>query len=174
MYSLQTHPFQSLCTPTVVQKWNTLKVCCPLSFENTNERRHSSCHLFISGAVGCLCLAVPCLGSGLHHCGFRVIINLLGLSSGPLVIWDCWVSIDKGHDKATQWWWRSRREKNRQRPSDEIKPDWKIRPLSSRERWGSWITHFSSLCKHLNSVLAHICFLVVNKSHIKSKKKTVD
>jgi len=97
---------------------------------HTNERSRGGCRSFITGAVGCPCLAVPCLGSGCLHCGLGVIINPLGLSRSPLVIWDCWVSICKGHDdKATRRWRRSRRGRI-DTLTDELKSNWKIRPLS--------------------------------------------
>ena len=103
---IQTFPL----IPNIFVLWqlcksgNTLKVCCPLCFsKHTTERRHGSWRSSISGAAGCPCLAVPCLGSSFPHCGLGVIINLLGLSRSPVVIWDCWVSICKGHDKAARW-----------------------------------------------------------------------
>lgn len=93
MPSLKTHiptHSQGLCTPTMVQKWEHFEGMLPtLLSEHTNERSHGSCRSFVSTAVGCSCLAVPCLGSGFLHCGLRVIINPLGLSCSPLVIWDC-------------------------------------------------------------------------------------
>lgn len=57
------------------------------------ENVHCDCGSFISGAVGCPCLAVPSLGSGVLQRGAGIIINLPGLSRTLLVIWNCWVSI---------------------------------------------------------------------------------
>lgn len=110
----------------------------------THTDEKSSCRSFISGAVGCPFLAVPCLGSIFLHCGLWVIINLLGLSRSPAVIWDSWVSIGKGHDKATQWWRRSGESENRL--TDEI----------HLENWTTFLTrgvdhglHTSSLCANI-------------------------
>lgn len=57
------------------------------------EYVHCNFGSFISGAVGCPCLAVPCLGSGVLQRGAGIIINLPGLSRTLPVIWNCWVSI---------------------------------------------------------------------------------
>lgn len=104
--NIPTHS-RGLCTPAIVQKGEHFEGMLPTLLSNyTNERSHGSCRSFISGAVGCPCLAVPCLGSGFLHCGLGIIINPLGLFRSPPVIWDCWVSIGKGQNKTTQWWRR--------------------------------------------------------------------
>ncbi|CAB1444272.1 unnamed protein product [Pleuronectes platessa] len=55
-----------------------------------NVKAASSSPLSDLRTVGRSRLAVPCLGSGFLHCELRVIINPLGLSSRPLLIWERW------------------------------------------------------------------------------------